>query len=138
LYWVQPDADHPYSFGHMSSDQLLYAFANRKTLSLDTLELLSQMWHLLQQNDWDGMFKIAKDLHDMFPLMKSAIEARKGQFAEEGSKSRLDQSILKIIDDLNTKEFGPIFKEFCKREAIYGFGDLQVKGVLDRLLDAHT
>ena len=30
-------------------------------------------------------------------------------------------------------DFGIIFKEFCKREPIYGFGDLQVKRLLSEL-----
>jgi hypothetical protein len=39
------------------------------------------------------------------------------------------------MDELGTTDFGLIFKEFNKREAIYGFGDLQVKRLLDGLLN---
>ena len=34
---------------------------------------------------------------------------------------------------LSMKNFGPIFQEFCGREAIYGFGDLQVLGMVEQL-----
>ena len=37
------------------------------------------------------------------------------------------------MDELNTEQFGLIFKEFCNRESIYGFGDLQVKRLLDEI-----
>jgi hypothetical protein len=37
------------------------------------------------------------------------------------------------MEDLETDEFGPVFKEFNKRESIYGFGDLQVKRIFDEI-----
>jgi hypothetical protein len=30
--------------------------------------------------------------------------------------------------------FGTVFQEFCKRESIYGFGDLQVKRIFDEVV----
>lgn len=39
---------------------------------------------------------------------------------------------MKIVEELNTKEFGSIYREFNRREAIYGFGDLQVKNMMDK------
>jgi len=43
------------------------------------------------------------------------------------------QSLKEIKEELKTDDFGIIFREFSKREAIYGFGDLQVKRLLDEL-----
>jgi hypothetical protein len=53
----------------------------------------------------------------------------------ENNPGRPVQSLLEIMDELGTTDFGLIFKEFNKREAIYGFGDLQVKRLLDGLLN---
>lgn len=44
------------------------------------------------------------------------------------------QALQQIIDELGTEEFTLVFREFCKREGIYGFGDLQVKRLYDELL----
>ncbi len=37
------------------------------------------------------------------------------------------------MEERNTVEFGQIFKTFCIREEIYGFGDLQVKILVDEI-----
>ncbi len=37
------------------------------------------------------------------------------------------------MEGLQTQNFGLIFREFCKREGIYGFGDLQVKRLLEEI-----
>ena len=42
-------------------------------------------------------------------------------------------SLIQIIKELKTEEFGPVFKEFNKRESIYGFGDLQVKRLFNQI-----
>jgi len=46
---------------------------------------------------------------------------------------RPSQSLIRIINELNTVEFEPIFREFSKREDIYGFGDLQVKRLFNEI-----
>jgi len=38
------------------------------------------------------------------------------------------------MKELETQDFGPVFREFTKRESIYGYGDLQVKRLFDELL----
>jgi hypothetical protein len=37
------------------------------------------------------------------------------------------------MNNLETNSFGEVFKEFNKRESIYGFGDLQVKRLFDEI-----
>jgi hypothetical protein len=50
------------------------------------------------------------------------------------SLGRPMNSLIGIIKDLHTTEFRPVFKEFCTREGIYGFGDLQVKRLFDEII----
>ena len=45
------------------------------------------------------------------------------------------QSLITIMKELDTEEFGPVFREFNKRESIYGFGDLQVKRLFDEIIN---
>ena len=48
------------------------------------------------------------------------------------------RSYYDVYNELETDEFGAVFREFSRRESIYGFGDLQVKKLLDqiKLLDS--
>lgn len=45
------------------------------------------------------------------------------------------QSLITIMKELDTEEFGPVLREFNKRESIYGFGDLQVKRLFDEIIN---
>ena len=40
---------------------------------------------------------------------------------------RPKEELKQILEELNTKEFDPIFHVFCEREANYSFGNLYVK-----------
>ena len=40
------------------------------------------------------------------------------------------------MKELDTKDFGTIFKEFNRRESIYGFGDVQVRRLFNSIRDA--
>ena len=94
---------------------------------------LSKLWKLYQQDDCDEMIRIAEKLKDRFPFFIYAIKAHKDRFPQNGNLGKPTQSLIQIMDELNTLEFGPIFREFSKREEIYGFGDLQVKRMLDEI-----
>jgi hypothetical protein len=50
---------------------------------------------------------------------------------------RPSQSLIAIMNQFKTEDFDTVFREFSKREPIYGFGDLQVKRLLDQILSNH-
>ena len=79
------------------------------------------------------MLKIATELESSYPFIYKALEAHISRFPTDGTLSKPRQSLIEIMNELNTREFGPVFREFSRREAIYGFGDLQVKRLLDDL-----
>ncbi len=58
--------------------------------------------------------------------IREAIQARKDQLA-----GKPEDLIREIIRKSGAKSFGPIFREFHDKHAIYGFGDLQVKRLYD-------
>ena len=61
--------------------------------------------------------------------MKAHIE----RISTEENLGRPVQSLIQIMKELETEEFEPVFREFCIRESIYGFGDLQVKRLFDEI-----
>ena len=66
--------------------------------------------------------------------MPQAIVAWVESVPSKNNPRKPTQVILEIINDLGTQEFSPIFKEFCKRAPVYGYGDLQVKRLLDKII----
>ena len=133
LSWVLPSADIRYGFGGMNEAALLAAYENRTALSNRAFAQLSRLWPLYQQNEIDAMLAVVAPLSADFPFLSKAIEAHRERLPQENSLGRPKQALLKIMQDLGTREFGPIFRAFHQQESIYGFGDLQVKRLLDEL-----
>ena len=133
VFLVRPKTNYEYNFGAMNSEELLNEFWNKINIELFELKELSKLWRLYQQNDCDEMIRIAERLNNRFPFLIDAIGAHRDRLPQDGDLGRPTQTLMQIIDELNTVEFGPVFKEFNKREGIYGFGDLQLKRMLDEI-----
>jgi hypothetical protein len=80
--------------------------------------------------------KIKMVLKAVYPFISTAIKAHVARIPSESNLGQPAQTLLQILGELGTEEFGPVFQEFSKRESIYGFGDLQVKRLLDELKKA--
>ena len=133
VFLVRPKTNYRYNFGGMNKDELLNEFWNKVKIEFVELKELSKLWKLYQQDDCDGMIKIAEGLDIKFPFLIYAVKAHKDRLPQNENVGRPTQTLIQIMDELNTDEFGPIYSEFYKREGIYGFGDLQVKRILDEI-----
>lgn len=130
IFLVRPSHGNEYNFGEMNESDLNDSLNSKTQITIENLNKLNKLWRAYQQNNNSEMIKIAQSLNSHFPFVGPAI------YANISNSLRLPEKSLKqIIADLNTTEFGPIFKEFCKREAIYGFGDSQVQRMFDRIIE---
>lgn len=134
LSWVLPTADIRYGFGGMSEAALLAAYENRKGISNKAFAQLSGLWSLYQNNEIEAMLELVIPLQKDFPFLSRAIEAHRDRLPQKNSLGRPKQALLKIMQELDTREFGPVFQAFHQQESIYGFGDLQVKRLFDELV----
>lgn len=88
-----------------------------------------------------GLKQGALDLSESFPFIPEAVQAHLDREAKGSSLGRPMDTLRKIISELDSeqgsksisKNFGPIFQKFCRREAIYGYGDLQVLRMVEQL-----
>lgn len=131
LFLIRPKTHNQYGFGGLSKSELISIFKNR--LKLTQLHTLSLLWDFYQTNDTAQLMETAKRLKKLYPFIETAVKAHQQRIPTHGNLGRPIQSLIKIMNELNTTEFEPLFKEFCKREYIYGFGDLQVKKLLDEI-----
>jgi len=128
-YLVRPQSGHEYSFGSMSQDELNLAYKGK--VKLADLDKLEQLWSLYQNGDLGIITSIAKEIQKKYPFVLDAIEAHIQRLPSKNSFGRPIDSLIRIIQDLQTDHFGTIFREFIKREPIYGFGDLQVEKMIE-------
>ena len=74
-------------------------------------------------------------MKSVYPFILPAVQANVERKRTNENAGRPIQSLIAIMKDLKSEEFGPVFREFNKRESIYGFGDLQVKRLFDELIE---
>lgn len=131
LYLIRPPSHNQYGFGGLSRSELISAYNNRT--SLIEVDKLANLWRYYQNDAIDSLFETAKALEDTYPFILPAVKAHMERIPTEGDPGRPVRSLIQIMNELETKEFGPIFKEFCRRESIYGFGDSQVERLLNTI-----
>ncbi|SOE23835.1 hypothetical protein SAMN06298216_4214 [Spirosomataceae bacterium TFI 002] len=128
VYLVRPGSNSPYSFGVLSNSELIAVFENKQELS--DFKLLASLWETYQNGDNEQMVKTAKLLKNSYPFIEPAVMAHIDRISD-GDKPT--ETLMAIMNELNTREFGIVFQEFSKRAGIYGFGDLQVKKLMDQI-----
>ncbi len=133
IYFVQPTPSIYYGFGGMNSAQLEAAFQRATKFSSLECSLFSQLWSAYQKSDFNTLQSLSKQLQSAFPFLPETISAHIQRFPQDGSLGRPEKALQRIMKELNTQDFNIVFPEFWKHEAIYGFGDLQVKRIFEHL-----
>ena len=130
LFLIRPTAPIQYGFGGMDTTSLIEAYQTRQKVSAIGFSALNTLWKYYQAGKYPEMVTVAEQHKDEFPFLPAVVQANEERFTGEGRPLR---SLKEIIDKMGSDEFGPVFREFYEREAIYGFGDLQVKRMFDQI-----
>jgi hypothetical protein len=134
IYLVRPQNNFAYGFGGLDQKGLQEAYTHRIHLNEQTILDLSKLWAAYQSNNKTKMSKLGVKMKGELPFILEAINAHLDNQPKDGKPGRIEQTLKAIVVEHQTTAFGPVFKEFCKREPIYGLGDLQVKRILEQLL----
>ncbi|NRB62402.1 MAG: DUF1835 domain-containing protein [Saprospiraceae bacterium] len=131
VYWVSPIGSNlEFGFGGLERGGLKRSFQEAARLSAVELSNLATLWPAFQNKDFASLLQLALSLHAKLPMLPTAVAAHIERFPLDGSLGRPEKTLLSIKEELGTDDFNTIFREFRKREAIYGFGDVQVKRLL--------
>ncbi len=134
LFLVRPDQLSPYGFAAYTEEELRQRYRKRSLIL--QRDQIAELWKAYQQNDTERMLRIGSQLNKNYPFIHPAIEAHIDRIPTDHSPGRPKETLLQIMKELDTDSFGPVFQEFCKRETVYGFGDLQVKRLFDEVKDS--
>ncbi|MBK7706277.1 MAG: DUF1835 domain-containing protein [Acidobacteria bacterium] len=121
VYRVFPEG---IDFGHESADQLNLSFANRVRLGREDLELGRELWEAFRSRD--------RRLFENLGGKRSAAFRKLSEvcLAARDVETRPLESVKQIISEIGD-DFDAVFREFSKREAIYGLGDVQVRRLIE-------
>ncbi len=133
IFLVRPQTHTQYGFGGLNDSELISNYKNR--LSLTQLDAIASLWESYQNSNTKELTATALELKNKYPFILTAVNAHIQRLSTNGNLGRPKDTLIKIMKDIGTKEFKVVFKEFNKREAIYGFGDLQVKRLYDEIIN---
>ncbi|MBT8229039.1 MAG: DUF1835 domain-containing protein [Bacteroidia bacterium] len=134
LYLVRPGTSLELGFSGLGRNGLIEAFNSRYLITSSEFESLQKLWSLYQEEEHDKMIEIAHDLGTSYTFLEPAILADKGKRSTDEKMGRPEKSLRQLIDKYGKDDFASIFRSFHKTESIYGYGDSQVKRLLESII----
>ena len=120
-------------FGSANSDELKACYANRISLNETDMRLGYHLWETYKNGDLDELTNLSKNQCSAFPYLQEVVKAHVDRFPKDGTKGRPERVLEDITQNIST-DFHEVFKEFWKRESIYGFGDIQLKHLYEKVM----
>jgi hypothetical protein len=117
-------------FGKMSPDDLRRCFAERTEMKAADRELGKELWQAFSNDDMEKLDRLGDTRSESFPHLREVCTAAM-------QRSFRPAEILKEITSNGAKDLSEIFQEFSRRAGVYGFGDTQVKRLIDGQISAN-
>lgn len=130
---IENNVDIWKGFGGATSETLEKAYATKVPFQAQDIELGVKLWEAYQSQDFVKLKELSKQNSDCFQYLEEVCQAHIDRFPKDNSLGR-PESVIKEIIKTQSKDFQKVFTEFSTREGIYGFGDLQVKEIYERLI----
>ena len=130
IYRVEPLVlkveDRWSGFGKQNADELKKCFEGRRKLTPVDAALGANLWNAYRQNDHSRLCELSKANSESFPYLEEAC----------GAAIDKETRPLEILSEIRAdgfETFPEIFPEFVRRAGEYGFGDVQIKYLLEKL-----
>lgn len=137
VYMVYPtflaEADIWKEFGGADVEDLRISFSNKVQFGEQDFQLARELWQAYKNQDLLTLAQLAERKSACFPYLKEACVAHIERFPVNGQISRPER-VLKDILQKGEIDFYKVFSEFSAQQGVYGFGDLQLKPIYDRLM----
>ncbi len=123
------DVQHWTGFGKGEAEELLQNFEERILFTDEEINLSNQLWEAYATNDRARLKALSFSDSSCFRFLPRVVQAHLDRHPESGMIGRPQQTLLDILNGGKTN-FYEIFEDFWDKEAIYGFGDVQVYNML--------
>jgi hypothetical protein len=120
-------------FGRANTEELKICYVKRILLSKADLQLGHELWKAYKNGNLEELTNLSKNQSLSFPYLQEVVKAHVERFPKDGGKGRPERVIEDITKNVST-DFHKVFEEFWSRESIYGFGDIQLKHLYDKVM----
>lgn len=129
---IEDEVDVWKGFGVATAETLEKAYESKVAFQAQDIELGINLWQAYKSRDFVKLKELSKQDSDCFRYLEEVCQAHIDRFPQDNSLGRPER-VIKAIIETQSKDFQEVFSEFSAREGIYGFGDLQVKEIFERL-----
>jgi len=129
---VRPNHDDWRGFGIMGEKELIKAFDKHIRLSATHLTFLSLLWDAYSNENKVLMKDYGNNLTQIIPRIGKVVNAHIKRNRKSQTIGAPEKRLLELRGQGITS-FSEAFKIFSNEMGIYGFGDLQVKRMWDRI-----
>ncbi|MEP0713971.1 DUF1835 domain-containing protein [Algoriphagus sp.] len=133
LFLVSPTTDLIEGFGGMKSQELERAYRNAVPLTSNERHILADMWDIYKRGDVSEAMTLSYQVQPEMPFLYPAVVAWKESIPRGSNPGKPKVALKEIAEQLDTDDFGKIFRAFHIKYPIYGYGDLQVKRLWEEL-----
>lgn len=130
VYRVAPIVESEYDvwkgFGSADKEDLRRSYDQRIKFKEEDITLGANLWRAFQNAEYAELERLSQTKSSCFPYLETVCRA-----AVE--KNTRPKEILREISKTSISDFNEIFAEFSRRAGVYGFGDSQVKRILQEL-----
>jgi len=123
---VRSEKDIWKGFGGLNADDLQTCFKQRTKFSEADVLLGKKLWKAYQEKDFDKLKELSRTDSECFPKLKEVCEA-------EIEKHFRPKNALKKLAANDGSDFNKIFESFTREQGVYGFGDAQVRRILQEI-----
>lgn len=133
LALIRPPAHTAYSFGTLDGSGLLQAYADR--IYIKDLLPWSHLWMAYRKGDIESLNRLGEQLSGAFPFVLPAIQAHIDRLPRGDYPGKPLAVMQDIVAQYGVDDFDAIFTAFSAKASIYGYGDIQVRALLDQIIE---
>jgi len=119
-------------FTDASPEELEQAYESKVPFTSSDLALGKTLWEAYRLGDGAQLAALSKSVSPCFRQLAEVCQAQLDRISADPNERRPEKVILELLAKGIT-DFDTLLSEFSKREGVYGFGDLQVRGLLESL-----
>jgi len=120
-------------FGQADLGSLEDCYEARVPLTTSDVALGKALWQAYSSQDWDVFKSLSIQSSPCFESLEAVCQAHLDRLPGTDGLGKPERILHGILSTGKT-DFPQLFQEFNRQAGIYGFGDLQVKGIVNSLL----
>ena len=129
LFRIFPPADNKTWIGFANTSDYVSHYQNKVRFDDEDIELTNQLWEAYVHNDIEKLKALSHSDSRVYRFLPEVVQAHLDRIKPDGELGRPQQTLVEILNQGKT-DFYDIFEAFWKKDAIYGFGDMQVYNML--------